>query len=431
MRKTEWPENDSKQTQMKLLVSHPTGNANVRAVLAAFERNNILARYFTTISASPNSPIIKFLPKSIRKEVLRRSYSIDNSLIETYPVKELGRILLPKIGLKKLTRHEFGAFSVDAVYRSFDHRVSKHLESVSKRHHLDAVYAYEDGALETFRKAKSLGIKCIYDLPIAYWACGRELMRAEAERLPEWACTMGGSIKDSDLKLKRKEEEMDLADVVVGPGKFVLDSIPEKSKIKHLIQSPFGSPESLNNLPNHRGLSGKLKVLFVGSMGQRKGLGDLFQAVKLLDQDKIELIVLGSLLQPLEFYKSIYPNFKHISNRPHSEVLEIMRSCDVFCLPSIVEGRALVMQEAMSQGLPIIITPNTGGEDLVIHEKTGFLVPIRSPEEIAEKLNWFLENRNSLPHMSRAAKEHATNYSWAAYGERIAKDLINLESTSR
>ncbi len=416
---------------MKLLVSHPTGNANVRAVLAAFERNNILARYFTTVATSRDSPMIKLLPKNIRKEVLRRSYTIDNSLIETYPAKELGRILLPKIGLKNLTRHEFGEFSVDAVYRSFDRYVSKKLESVSKRHSLDAVYAYEDGALETFKKAKSLGIKCIYDLPIAYWACGRELMQEEAERLPEWACTMGGSIKDSDVKIKRKEDEMLLADVVVGPGKFVLDSIPENAKTKDLIQSPFGSPKSSGIPSKYHETSEKLKVLFVGSMGQRKGLGDLFQAMKLLDQDKIELIVLGSLLQPLEFYKSIYPNFKHISNRPHSEVLELMRSCDVFCLPSIVEGRALVMQEAMSQGLPIIITPNTGGEDLVIHGETGFLVPIRSPEKIAEKLKWFLEKRSSIPQMSKAAKEHAANYSWAAYGEKIAQELITLNSSPR
>ena len=53
---------------MKLLVSHPTGNANVRAVLAAFERNNILARYFTTVATSRDSPMIKLLPKNIRKE---------------------------------------------------------------------------------------------------------------------------------------------------------------------------------------------------------------------------------------------------------------------------------------------------------------------------------------------------------------------------
>jgi len=415
---------------MKVIVSHPTGNANVRAVLAAFERNGLLARYFTTVSVSSESSVVKFLPEAMRKELLRRSYTIDDSLIKTWPTKELGRILFPKLGLKKLTRHEHGPFSVDAVYRSFDQYVSRNLQTLSNRSDIGAVYAYEDGALETFKKAKALGLRCIYDLPIAYWECGRELMQEEAKRLPEWACTMGGSIKDSKEKLKRKEEEMHLADVVVGPGKFVLDSIPDDAKSKFLIQSPFGSPELDYELSKTSDRNGKLKVLFVGSMGQRKGLGDLFQAMKILADDRLELIVLGSLLQPLEFYKSIYPNFTHMSNRPHSEVLELMRSCDIFCLPSIVEGRALVMQEAMSQGLPIIITPNTGGEDLVLEGETGFLVPIQSPEKIAERLKWFLENRDEIDRMSETAKMHAQKYSWFAYGEKIASEVKNLEPTA-
>src|SRR5690606_39238450 len=98
--------------------------------------------------------------------------------------------------------------------------------------------------------------------------------------------------------------------------------------------------------------------------------------------------VLGSMQSSFDFYKDkIKRGFIYEKGRPHEEVLKLMKSCDVFCLPSIVEGRALVMQEAMSQGLPLIITPNTGGEDLIKNGETGFLVPIRSPEVIAEKIN--------------------------------------------
>ena len=63
-------------------------------------------------------------------------------------------------------------------------------------------------------------------------------------------------------------------------------------------------------------------------------------------------------------------------------------------LPSIVEGRALVQQEALSCGLPIIVTPNAGGEDLVEEGITGHLVPIRSPEKIAEAISSLLADRN-------------------------------------
>ena len=69
-----------------------------------------------------------------------------------------------------------------------------------------------------------------------------------------------------------------------------------------------------------------------------------------------------------------------------------MKEHDALVLPSIVEGRALVQQEALSCGLPIIVTPNTGGEDLVEEGVTGHLVSIRSPEKIAKAISSMMAN---------------------------------------
>jgi glycosyltransferase involved in cell wall biosynthesis len=96
-----------------------------------------------------------------------------------------------------------------------------------------------------------------------------------------------------------------------------------------------------------------------------------------------------------------------------------MRSCDVLVLPSIVEGRALVQQEGMACGLPLIATRNAGGEDLIVEGKTGFLVPAGDPAPLAQKIRWFLENRDQLPAMSAAARLKAAELTWLAYGEKI------------
>ena len=69
-----------------------------------------------------------------------------------------------------------------------------------------------------------------------------------------------------------------------------------------------------------------------------------------------------------------------------------MKEHDALVLPSILEGRALVQQEALSCGLPIIVTPNAGGEDLVEEGETGHLVSIRSPETIANAICTILAN---------------------------------------
>ena len=411
---------------MSILVTHPTGNRNVRAIIESFSQSGELLRFGTTISADPSSAWLKFLPAGFRREWLRRSYPVPDELIWTHPLRELARMGLSRTGPKYLTRHEKGWASIYSVYKEFDAAVARNLAWFSKGKKLKGVYAYEDGALETFKKARRLGITCIYDLPIAYWETGRRLMQEEAERLPAWAPTLGGGIKDSQAKLERKTEEMALADVVVTPGNFVARSLPGFAETKKIIISPFGSPAALPGYHKAFDEKKKLKVLFAGSMGQRKGLGDLFAAMNLLGGRPLELVVMGTLMAPMEFYKKEFDGFRYEPGRPNAEVLALMRSCDVFCLPSIVEGRALVLQEAMSQGLPLIITGNTGGEDLVIEGKTGFLVPIRSPRSIAEKIDWFLDNRNLLPEMSDNARVHAAGYTWQKYGADVVSSVTGF-----
>jgi len=414
---------------MKVVILHPTGNKNVRAVVAGLNQAGMLVEFNTTIAVNANSPILKFLPEKLKQELLRRTYSfIRPDQIVSHPLREIARMLFSKLKLGWFNRPEAGWSSIDAVYHNLDHKVAERIRSRYK-HTIDGVYAYEDGALESFIAAKESGIKCIYELPIAYWKTGRDLMQEEASRNPNWEITLGGGTRDSAAKLERKTKELELADVVIVSSSFVEDSLPDWARNKKIIMSPFGSPAPAVNAMERKKVAnpdGKLRVLFAGSMGQRKGLCDLFNALKLLNRDDIELVVMGSLLAPMEFYRSEFADFTYEPGRSNDQVLALMRTCDVFCLPSIVEGRALVMQEAMSQGLPIIITPNTGGSDLVIDGETGFLVPIRSPEQIAEKLAWFLSNRLKIPGMGEKAKLHAATYSWESYATTIVNEIKEI-----
>lgn len=408
---------------MKVLVSHPTGNANVRAIAKGFAEAGNLHSFYTTIATFPDTTMDKLARLPGLSELKRRHFDATlHARTHTYPWFEMGRMISNRMGIKALTAHESGAFCVDKVYHSLDRYVASQLPGLRKSG-LTVVYAYEDGALETFRKAKKLGITCVYELPIAFWETSRKLLLEEAARLPDWSETLAGGISDSEKKLERKSMELELADIVVTPGSFVANSLGPLATDKKLIVSPFGSPE--NNLSTKKTTRNNrpLRVLFAGSMGQRKGLADLFEAFKILDTKDIELVVLGSLLRELPFYRNQLANFTYEPTRPHAEVLGLMRSCDVFCLPSIVEGRALVIQEAMSQGLPVIITSNTGGKDLVIEGETGFEVPIRSPHAIAEKLRWFLDHPDQLDQMSANAQRHAASYSWAGYTSKIILEI--------
>ena len=106
----------------------------------------------------------------------------------------------------------------------------------------------------------------------------------------------------------------------------------------------------------------------------------------------------------------------------NSKVREIMQQHDALVLPSIVEGMALVQQEALSCGIPIVVTPNTGGEDLVEEGITGHIVPIRSPEKIAEKVLSLYGSKRDRIDIAESCVKKASHYCWTNY----AREIINF-----
>ena len=402
-----------------ILLAHPFGNANVRAVLEALHASGLLAKYITALGWSSRSPLLRVGPKRLRRNLARRSYDLPGAKMEVHPAREIFRLAAAALHMPALVSHEYGWASIDRVWRDIDRHAADYLQHSEQRAQIRAVYAYEDCALQLFHAAKKKGVRRVYDLPIAYWELARRLLHEEAEPYPDCEPTLGGT-RDSHEKLARKTAELELAELVVCPSNFVLESLPRSIReSRSCIVAPFGSPKPAKGESAVCEANRPLRVLFAGAMTQRKGLADLFAAMKLLPSTGIELIVMGSLLRPLSFYRERWPHFIYEPPRPHPEVLQLMRSCDLFVLPSIVEGRALVQQEAMACGLPLIATRNAGGDDLIDDGKTGFLVPIRSPEALAEKISWCAQHRESISGMGIAAQARAAELTWRGYGEKI------------
>ena len=153
------------------------------------------------------------------------------------------------------------------------------------------MYSYEDGARETFVEAKSQGLKCIYELPIGYWRIARNIFKEEAELNPDWASTLPG-LKDSSDKLLRKDDELDLADSIVVASEFVKSTLKFNTYAnKNVFVIPYCSPVNLTlNEPIHH--KGKLRVLYVGSLTQRKGLSYAIEAVNAL-KSRVTFTLIG------------------------------------------------------------------------------------------------------------------------------------------
>lgn len=397
-----------------ILLSHATGNENVRQAALAFQDADLLGEFWTCLSWDPESSINRFLPRRWRDQFARRAVSENvRLLVHTRPLREIARLFL-------------GSPDVDAVIRDLDRRVARRLRESKK---FTAVYAYEDGAAESFRAAADCGVHRIYDLPIGHWKAAQRIYAEESEREPEWATTLTG-IRDSAEKLARKEEELKVAECVVVASSFSRETLQDAGFTGAIRVIPYGAPEAIaSEVTTH---SGKLRVLFAGSLGQRKGLSYLLSALDSLGT-KVELTLLGRKTvdncAPLE---AAIRKHRWIPTLPHGDLLREMRQHDVLVLPSLFEGFGLVILEAMAQGLVVIATPHTAAPDIFDDGVDGFVVPIRSTAAIAEKLQLLEGDRVRLQKMKLAARQKAQLHRWEHYRTalaQLAREVVSWEST--
>ena len=398
----------------KVIVSHPTGNANVSAVVSALHEDALLAAFFTCIVWRPGSSLAKLTPGPVLAILERRArIQLPSELVRGRPFRELVRNLYIRAGKKHSIADARHPFSIDGVYRDLDAYVAR---SLRKYRDVRAVYAYDAGALHQFRKARQSGIRCIYDLPIGYWRASLKIFMEEAELQPAWKGTLS-ALADSAEKCALKDQELDLADTVIVPSTFVrrtLDLYPGKKKI---VVNPFGVPANISAPRQRTDPSLPLRVLFVGSLSQRKGISYLFEAIEKAGK-AVTLTVIGRKVGQSELRDKYCRIHRWISSLPRHEILAEMRGHDVFVFPSLFEGLALVQGEALSQGLPVITTPNSGGADILRDGVDGFIVPIRDPEAIAARLFQLYQDRYLLQQMSDSAREGAVQLDWQGYKDR-------------
>src|SRR5579859_1228074 len=107
-----------------VLLTHPFGNANVRALLDALHRNDLLARFVTTVGWAKES--YPDLAQKIRG-ALRRNYDLPAAKIDIHPFRESIRLLAGRFGLTSLIKHETGWASIDQVWQSLDREAARRL----------------------------------------------------------------------------------------------------------------------------------------------------------------------------------------------------------------------------------------------------------------------------------------------------------------
>jgi glycosyltransferase involved in cell wall biosynthesis len=267
---------------------------------------------------------------------------------------------------------------------------------------------------------------------------GSAHIRAQARLLAEEAARTGApQDAPSPWMIAREEREYELADAVVTLSTFAFNSfLSEGVPGERLRLLPLGaqlsafrpSPETAE-ARRRRILSGApLRVLYVGALSFQKGLWDLASVIEELGDHGYTFRLVGP--RPSE----TAPLLRRFAGRailtpsqPQAALPEVYAWGDVFVYPTIQDGYAMVLAQAAAAGLPILATANCCAPDLVRPSETGWIVPIRSADQLVERLRWCTVHRAELASMSQRLYAEFQPRDWAA----VASDFVALSGRPR
>ncbi len=160
---------------------------------------------------------------------------------------------------------------------------------------------------------------------------------------------------------------------------------------------------------------GKFTVAFIGALTQRKGALYLLRALRGLAPHVRLLIYTRAPIAQAFLAEFRGLDFEIKAGLSNARLAGDIVRADAMVLPSIAEGFGLAILEAMACGVPVICTHNTGGADLITHDRDGFVVPIRDVDALMNLLVLGLADRARFFEIGQEARKVAETHSWSRY----------------
>ena len=291
----------------------------------------------------------------------------------------------------------------------------------------DLVSVLSGSGLRTGRAAIARGAIYVCDRGSSHILAQDRIVREEHARLDlPWA---GVDTRVIEAELA----EYTLADAITVPSTFARDSfLAEGVAAEKLILAPYGV--DLADFRRVRPRDPEFRVLFVGQLSVRKGLHVLLEAMAMARLPQARLVLVGGAQEHAETLLRRFPvaGLERTGILSRAGVAAEMSRASVLVLPSVEEGLALVQAQALACGCPVIGTANTGAFDLFQDGVEGFIIPIRDPTALADRLGRLYHDPALLERMSAAAEARVAAFGgWDSYGETLHRAFAALVGRRR
>jgi len=303
------------------------------------------------------------------------------------------------------------------------------------RERWDVIHPWSGVAEEALCRDKRASALCLLMRGSSHIRTQRRLLNEEERRV-------GVPLdKPSPWMIAREEREYALADYIVVLSAFAYESfvaqgVPrEKLRLLPLGANleQFRPPPAVVERRCRRIEAGEpLQILYVGALSFQKGLWDLRAMVQSLDTQTFHFRLVGPRTREVEgVLRELSRNVELFAKKPQHKLPEVYADGDLFVFPTIQDGYAQVLAQALASALPILTTTNCSGPDLVREGETGWVLPIRNPEAFIERLRWCDAHRKELAAMVRRIYTEFQPRTWeevAADFEGIATECIKIKS---
>ncbi len=367
-------------------VRNTIGARTLPIVNEAIEYNNItiLCRgYNKTLNKNYNT--VQIFPYA--QMIMKLLTAIPIYITKKFPSNKIKNYLFEYFAIKKLKKSNLN--EIDIIH-SWDF--------------LPNVYAY--------LKEKNPNVKIIQDVPMAFPNVLKDLknynilFNGEKTELPYY-------IKNS----------LKYIDYYIVPSDFVKKSlINEGIDETKIFVVPFGVNISKFK-PVEKEYNGTFKVAFSGNVNNRKGIPYIIKAWGELNLKDAELNIYGRVYPEVKKY---FKDDEKYSIKVHGFVSDINKELPknhIYVFPSLLEGSAKSIYEALACGLPVITTENSGS--VVEDGREGFIIPTQDVEILKEKILFFYNNRDKIKEFGTNARKKAEQYTWENYGKRV-NEIYNL-----
>ncbi len=396
-------------TRPSVLLSHSGSNTQAYQIAASLQALGYPAQFVTGFFHKSNSALarlVRTLPSRLaaplaRELGRRHDARLDPARVCLHPLPEMLYVALKRLGVAE--RHETRLILWrDAVF-------DRHVARLVARGRPRLVIAHDGQALATIRAARRAGTIAVLNQTTGFVLKALTTYREEAALHPEFEDSLSTHLP-LDVGESMRMEALE-ADRILAPSDYVRDSLIEIGvEPERIAMLPYGVDPARFAPRRTRPAGAPFRILFVGQVGQKKGIKYLLEAVRRLALPNAELVLAGRIIgsgRGLQPYRNL---FRHIPHVPHGEVHALYQDADLFVFPSLHEGSAFANLEAMASGLPVITTPRAGS--LVRDGEDGYIVPIRDVDALMARVERLYRDAELRAAMGASARARAVAYDW-------------------